>query len=144
MKNFVLVNIRDEKQIKKYQKSRSFHQSVILPYYNEGYVCFSSLETYSFEELITLFLNGDTDEEIGAISIIAKHYPGELYQIISEQSNLFSLKEIKFLFNYVVPSYLPIVLPPELLSSYVFEGENAKDVWVNILMQLRSLLSSEH
>ena len=143
MKNFVLVNIRDEKELKKYQKNHSFRQNIILPYYNEGYVCFSSRETYSFEELITLFLNGDTDEQIGAISIIAKHYPSELYQIISEQSNLFSLKKIKFIFDYVAPSYLPIVLPQEQLNNYEFDNEYAKDVWVNILMMLRSLLSSE-
>ena len=140
MKNFVLVNIRDEKKLKKYQKDRSLKQSVILPYYCEGYACFSSNKDYSFEELINLFLQGSDDEEIGAISIIAESYPRELYNLICDHSDYFPLKKLKFIFEFVVPSYLPLILPKERLIDYKFNEKYLNDTWVNILVVIRERL----
>ena len=140
MKHFVLVNIRDEKKIKKYQKNRSFKQSVILPYYGEGYSCFSSCKNYSFEELIKIFLEGDEDEQIGAVSIIAESHPCELYRLICNQRDGIPLEKLRFIFDFVIPSYLPLILPKERLIDYKFENEYSNDVWVNILLEIRSLL----
>lgn len=140
MKNFVLVNIRDEKELKKYQKDRSFKESVILPYYGEGYICFSSRNNYSFEELTKMFLQGNEDEQIGAISIIAERHPCELYRFICNQSSCFSPKKLRFIFDFVVPSYLPLILPKERLIDYEFAQEFSNDIWVNILVEIRSLL----
>ena len=140
IKNFVLVNIRDEKEIKKYQKDQSFEQSVILPYYSEGYICFSSRQNYSFEELTEMFFQGDEDEQIGAISIISERYSCELYRLICNQSDCFSPKKLRFIFDFVVPSYLPLILPKERLMDYEFAQEFLSDIWVNILVKIRSLL----
>lgn len=140
MKNFVLVNIRDERKIKKHQKDDSLKPSVILPYFCEGYACFSSNKAYSFDELIHLFLHGNEDEIIGAISIIAERYPHELYKHICHHADCFAPEKLKFLFDYVVPSYLPLLLPKERLPNYVFDEEFTSDIWVNILVAIRSLL----
>ena len=140
MKNFVLVNIRDEKKVKKYQKNCSFKQSIILPYYGEGYTCFSSRKNFSFEELAKMFLQGDEDEQIGAISIIAERHPCELHRIICNQRYNFPLEKLSFIFDFVVPSYLPLILPKERLIDYEFDKEFSNDIWVNILEVIRSLL----
>ena len=140
MKNFVLVNICDEKKLRKHQKDRSLKQSVILPYYGEKYVCFSSCKDYFFEELIKMFLQGNDDEQIGAISIIAEKYPRDLYWLIRNQRNYFSPKKLKFIFDFVLPDYLPLVLPKEQLIDYEFNKEYSNDIWVNILMEIRCLL----
>lgn len=140
MRCFKLVNIRDEKKIKKYQKNHSFKQSDILPYYGEGYICFSSCENYSFEALIKMFLQGNEDEQIGAISIIAESYPCELYKSICNYSDYYTHKKLKFIFDFVVPSYLPLILPKERLMNYEFDDEFSNDIWVNILVAIRSRL----
>ena len=140
MKNFVLVNIRDEKNLNKYKKSLAYKQSVILPYYSEGYTCFSLHKNYSFEQLIKIFLQGTEEEQIGAISIIAERYPYELYQLIYCRKDCFSQKKLKFILDFVIPSYLPLVLPKERLINYEFDKEFSNDVWVNILVKIRSLL----
>ena len=140
MKNFVLVNIRDEKKLKKYKRNRSFEQSVILPYYSEGYICFSSRKNYTFEELTKMFLQGDDDEQIGAISIIAESHPCELHQLICNQKDNFSPEKLRFIFDFVVPSYLPLILPKERLIDYEFNKEFSSDIWVGILVEIRSLL----
>ena len=140
MKNFVLVNIRDEKNIKKYEKDCYFKQSVILPYYADGYLCFSSCNNYSFEELLKMFLKGDEDERIGAISIIAESYSCELYQLICNEKACLSLENLRFIFDFVIPSYLPLVLPKERLIDYEFDDEFSNNLWVKILLEIRALL----
>ncbi len=140
MRSFVLVNIRDEKKIKKYQKDCFFKQSVILPYYREGYICFSSCKKYSFEELVKMFLQGNESEQIGAISIIAESYPCELYRLICSRRDSFSLEKLRFIYDFVVPSYLPLILPKERLFDYEFDKNFSNDIWVNILIEIRSLM----
>lgn len=139
MGNFVLVNNRDEKKIKKYKKNCYFKQCDILPYYGDAYLCFSSCKEYSFEELIKMFLKGDEDEQIGAISIVAESYSCELYRLICNHRDNFPLEKLRFIFDFVVPSYLPLILPRERLIDYEFDKEFANDTWVNILVEIRSL-----
>lgn len=137
MKNFVLVNIRDERQLTKYIKNRFLKQSVILPYYSDAYMCFSSGENYSFKELMKMFLQGDEDEQIGAFSIIAEKYPCELYKLICNQIDFFSPQKLRFILNIVIPSYLPLILPKERLMDYEFAQEFSNDIWVKILLEIR-------
>lgn len=140
MGNFILVNIRDDKAVRKRQKDYSLIQSVILPYYCEGYVCFSLNKNYSWEELIYLFLNGDEDEEIGSISIIAEKFPCELYKFICNHADCFTNKKLKFVLDYVVPSYLPIILSKEQLLDYKFKNEHLSNIWVKILTVIKNHL----
>lgn len=140
MKNFVLINIRDEKQLRKYQKDRYLRQSVLLPYYEEGYICFSSRENYSFEELTEMFLVGDEAEQIGSVSIIAEYYPDELYRFICDQRQNLPSKKVKFILDFVIPSYLPIALPKERLMDYELHQDMSDDIWVKILLVIRTLL----
>lgn len=138
MKNFVLVNIRDEIKLKKYQENRSVNQIDILPYYGEGYACFSSRKEHSFEELIRMFLKGDEDEQIGAISVISKKYPTDLYKYLSDNLDSLPSRSIKFLLYRVVNSYLPLVIPEDDLLGYDFGDNCSNDIWVNIFLLIRA------
>lgn len=140
MAKFKLVNIFDEKKIDKYNSNCFWKQCVLLPYYRERYICFSHNEDFSFEELTKTFLQGNDDEQIGAISIIAERYPCELYRWIYNQRDYFPPKKLRFIFDFVVPSYLPLILPKEQLIDYEFNKEFSNDIWVNILVEIRSLL----
>lgn len=140
MAKFKLVNIFDEKKIEKYNNSCFWKQCDLIPYFREGYVCFSYNEDYSFEELTRIFLQGNDDEQIGAISSIAEKYPTELYRLICDQKDYFSPKKLNFVFNFVVPSYLPLALPKERLIDYEFNKQFSTDIWVKILVKIRSLL----
>ncbi len=143
MEKFKLVNICDEKAFGKYNSNCYWKKSVLLPCYREGYICFSCNENYSFEELIKIFLHGNDDDQIGAISIISEKYPCELYKFICNQRDYFPPKKLKFLFELVVPSYLPLVLPQERLMNYEFNQELLNDIWVNILVEIRALLQKQ-
>lgn len=140
MRKFKLVNSRDEKKIAKYNGNGSWKQSILLPYYREGYICFSCNKDYSFEELINMFFHGNDDEQIGALSIIAESYPRDLYKLICNHSGCFPPRKLKFIFDFVVPSYLPLILPKERLMDYKFNEEFLNDIWVNILVAIRSHL----
>lgn len=126
-------------KLKKCQKDISLKQIVILPYFREEYICFSCNRDYSFEELINLFLQDDDAEEIGAISVIAESYPYDLYKFISN-NNYLNYRKLKFIFDYVVPGYLPLVLPRERLMDYEFNEEFLDNTWVKILLVIRSYL----
>lgn len=140
MAKFKLVNICDEKKIRKYSSNGFWKQCVLLPCYQERYICFSSNEDLSFEELTLTFIHGNNDEQIGAMSIIAERYPCELHRLICSQKDCFSPKKLRFIFDFVVPSYLPLILPKERLIDYEFDKDFSDDTWVNILVELRSLL----
>lgn len=140
MKSFALVNVRDEKKVKEYKKSPSFKQSEILPCYSEGYICFSSRKDYSFEELMKMFLQGDEDERIGAISIIAERFPHDLYDFIRDNNHYIPSQQVKFLVESVASSYLPLVLSANELTTYIFDEDYSDDIWVKILTALQSRL----
>lgn len=140
MSKFKLVNICDKKKIGKYSSNGFWKQSVLLPCYREKYICFSCNEDLSFEELIQTFIHGNDEEQIGAMSIIAERYPCELYRLICSQRNYLSQQKLRFIFDVVVPSYLPLILPKERLIDYEFDKELSNDIWVNILVEIRSLL----
>lgn len=140
MAKFKLVNICDEKKIDKYSSNCCWNQCVLLPCYQERYICFCNNENFSFEELIKIFIQGNDDEQIGSMSIIAKEYPCELHRLICSQRDYFSPKRLRFIFNFVIPSYLPLVLPKERLIDYEFDNEYSDDIWVNILAEIRTLL----
>ena len=143
MGNFVVINIRDEKEIKKCRENPFFKQSVILPHYVEGYVCYSSsCKNYSFEELIKMFFQGNEDEQIGAVSIVAENYPCELYQFICHQKNKIPYEKLRFIFDCVIPGYLPLVLPKEGLMDYKFNSEFSNNTWVKMLEEIRVLLKN--
>lgn len=137
MKDFLLVNIRDEKQLKKFQRNSALKQSVLLPCFCEGYVCFSFDKEYSFEELLTLFLHGDMEEAIGAVSIIAESFPQDLYILMRNHADYFTPEKLKFLLDFVVPSYLPLMLPKERIMEYDFQEKFSDDIWVNILQVIK-------
>ena len=139
MKDFVLVDIHDKNKLKKCQRDISLKQIVILPYFREEYICFSCNRDYSFEELINLFLQDNDAEEIGAISVIAESYPYDLYKFISN-NNYLNYRKLKFIFDYVVPGYLPLVLPKEQLMDYEFNEEFFDNTWVKILLEIRFYL----
>ena len=113
---------------------------VLLPCYRERCVCFCNNEDLSFEELTKTFIQGNDDEQIGAISIIAEDYPFELYRFICNQKDNFSPEKLRFILDFVIPSYLPLILPKEQLINYEFDKEFSNDIWVNILMEIRSIL----
>lgn len=110
-----------------------------MPYFREEYICFSCNRDYSFEELINLFLQDNDAEEIGAISVVAESYPYDLYKFISN-NNYLNYRKLKFIFDYVVPGYLPLVLPKERLMDYEFNEEFLDNTWVKILLVIRSYL----
>jgi len=143
MTKFKLVSFFDEKKIRKYSSSNSWKQCPLLPWYGERYVCFSRNEENSFEELVKTFLKGNSDERIGAISMIAERYPGELYQLICNQRDFFSLSKLRYIFYDVIPSYLPLYLPKERLMDYEFVGEFSNDIWVKILVELRTRMKTK-
>ena len=134
MKNFKLISIYDEKSLNKYNSDSRWKESDLLPRFSERTVCFSCNREFSFEELIELFLHGNGAEEIGSISIIAEHFPQELYHLICDRKNMFHSKKLRFLLEEVAPSYLPLVLPAERLMDYEFKEEFLNDIWVDILI----------
>ncbi len=141
-KQFLLISIRNERKIKKYN-NRNFKKVNILPCYSEEYVCFSLSKEYSFEELITLFLYGNSEEQIGAVSIIAQDYDYELYEFICAHGEIFGVKKLKYLLEYVVPDFLPLSLPKERLAGYRFDEEYSNCVWVKILTEIRLQINKE-
>ena len=140
MAKFKLVNACDEKKIDKYSNSCFWKQCVLLPCYRERYVCFCNNEDLSFEELTKTFIQGNDDEQIGAMSIIAERYSCELHRLICSRRDYFSPQKLRFIFDFVVPSYLPLILPKERLIDYEFDKKFSNDVWVNILAEIRPLL----
>lgn len=140
MKEFILIIAHDEKKLKLYQANSDWRQSAILPSFSEGYVCFSAKKDFTFEELLDLFLRGNTNEEIGAISLIAEEFPRHLYERIHDHIDLFSPKKLHFLINDVIPQYLPLILPEKEWSVYEFGKEFSDDVWVKIWNEIRGYL----
>lgn len=111
MNNFKLISISNSRELNKYINDSCWNCSVLLPYYQERYACFSYNKDYSFEVLIDLFLYGNDSDQIGAISLIAEKFPYELYKFISDDKKYIPLNKLKFLLNIVIPSYLPLILP---------------------------------
>ena len=142
MPKFKLVDLCDEKKIGKYSSSGVWKSCVLLPYYRERYMCFCNSEDLSFEELTQIFIQGNDDNQIGAMSMIAERYPCELYQLICSRRNDFSPQKLRWIFDCVVPDYLPLVLPKERLMDYMFDKEFSNNIWVNILVEIRSLLKA--
>lgn len=140
MKEFILIHARNEKKLKLYQADPKWRQSPILPSFSEGYICFSANKDFTFEELLNLFLCGNTDEKIGAISLIAEEFPHHLYERIHNHLDLFSPNKLQFLINDVAPQYLPLILPEEKRSTYEFGKEFSDDVWVKIWNELKTYL----
>lgn len=134
------MNIYDEKKIKRYICNNSWKQCELLPYYRERYVCFCQVGDLSFEELIKIFFRGNANDQIGAMSIIAEKYPDKLYQLICKGHDTFSHKALRFILDFVLPDYLPLFLPKDRLMNYEFGREFSNDIWVRILMEVRSLL----
>jgi len=87
-----------------------------------------------------MFLQDNDNEQIGAISIIAERYPYELYRFIRDNRDCFPLQKLRFILDFVVPSYLPLIIPKEQLLCYEFSKEYSNDIWVNILSEIRTLL----
>ena len=140
MKNFIVINLHDERKINKYLIDNSFKQIDILPYFCEGYVCFSLNKEFSFDELIILFLKGTDDEQIGSISVIAEKHPYELYDYICKYSDTIPLNKIKYIYEYVIPDYLPLYLPKDRLKNYEFGEDCSDDIWVKILRFINTQL----
>lgn len=140
MGSFKLVRICDEKGMDQYTGNGSWKPCVLLPCYRERYACFCQSGDLSFEELIKMFFHGNDDDQIGAMSLIAENYPDELYQMICIEQSAFSHKSLKFIFEFVLPDYLPLFLPKEQLTDFEFDKEFSNDIWVRILKKIRSLL----
>lgn len=138
---FRLISIRHTKEIKKYNNDFNWKRSTLLPYYREGYVCFSRNKDYSYEELKKLFIYGNDDEQIGAISVIAECFPNELYQSMCDDSCYIPVKRINYLLDYVIPNYLPLILPKEQLVDYNFSDAFFDDIWVRILAEIKLRLN---
>lgn len=139
MKHFRLVSVYDEKKQHQYESDPCLKRSDLLPSF-ERTVCFSDNRDFSFEELMTLFLRNKKEDSIGAISVIAEHFPAELYRFICDNAENISPKTWRFLCEEVIPCYLPLVLPKERLMDYAFSEEYASDIWVAILTEVRSHL----
>ena len=142
MARFKLVDLCDEKKIGKYSGGGVWKACALLPCYRERYMCFCSCENLSFEELTEIFIQGRDDDQIGAMSLIAERYPCELYQWICSRRNDFSPQKLRWIFDHVVPDYLPLALPKEQLMEYTFDKEFSNDIWVNIFTEIRSLLKA--
>lgn len=140
MKSFVIVSMFAERKIDKYLADSAWRPSTILPDFGERDTCFAANREFSFEELIGLFLHGCEDERIGALSMIAEKHPAELYQFILHHKNEIPKRRIRFLLNYAVRKYLPLLLRQEQLMDYVFPEEYKEDIWVKMLMEIRPLL----
>ena len=69
-------------------------------------------------------------------------YSYELYKFLGDRNHQMPSKKLKFLLDYVIPSYLPLILPNEKLENYNFNKNFSNDIWVNILTVIRSRLNN--
>ncbi len=144
MKKFVLINICENKKIREYTSDSNWKHIKLLPYYNDTYICFSINKDYSFAELMDMFIFGNTSEQIGSISIIAEKYPMDLYGNLLDNIHLFPRKQIEFLFNRVIGSYLPLIVPQNKLLEYDFGDNYSTDIWVNIFLLIKANLKKRN
>lgn len=138
MADFKMISIRDFKKESKYIHDSSWKRSVLLPCFREDYTCFCRNKDYSFDELNWLFFHGNDSDQIGAISVIAEQFPYELYEFIKDSNHYIPSKHSKFLLQFVIPDYLPLILPKDKLTIYVFSETYSDDIWVNILAAMRT------
>ena len=139
MKQFVIVSIFDDKKINKYHEDNMWKKSDLIPFFDSE-ICFSRNKEFAFEDLIELFLHGDEDEQIGALSIIAENFSAELLEYLNLKEDTIPVERVKYLMNYVLPDYLPLYLSKEKLITYEFSENYKDDVWVKILYWLRKRL----
>ena len=132
MNVFRLVELCDERALRKCAGDPALRPSPLLPCYRDTYACFARGRDLPFDELIGRFLGDEEDEAIGAISLIAERYPQELYAFVRDGGEYLPPEKRRFLWERVIPGYLPLILPPERLRDYAFGAEYADDVWVSM------------
>lgn len=141
MKQFEMVNICNTYKVYKYERSNEWIKSEIIPYYRERYACYALRKEYDFNELITLYLERNGAVQVGAISVIAEKFALELYGFICKKGKDIPRRKIKFLYEYVVPDYLPIILPRCILLQYDFTQTYPNDIWVKIYEKIKTYLA---
>lgn len=137
MKYFILNNISNQNKIKRLEQNKSLTLSYLLPKYNERYICYRLNIEFSFEKLMSLFINGNDDEVIGSMSYIAEVYSYELYNYLLINLDSINTRKIIFIYENVIQNYLPVFVPLDKLNTYYFDNSFQDDIWVKILLLIR-------